>query len=331
MDEWQKKKKAASNGGRGMVKYIDYEEQKRLSRLKNVRGSITQSMQHNSWQTAQLEKRRKEQIRQRKKMNRAEKKTKVFQVDTGCSATPYEFTKCGLKLRLEKSSTEAGKSRLEVKVTRETHKPASKPLESQYPRDSMQLNRRNQAPAQKNNFLPKRKDDIRKKKDKENKPKVVMQNKEFRDNSRGSNNSSSSSNSKGKENGDNQNHDKQTLIEGKPLLQRKNAKKKSADCYFMDFESLKREHADAIEMLKQLDEENKRFFVRKDGGGDSRRTEEEEEEEEEGDNDEEVDESFAVTLPEGMLHATHLSISLHDIEDDDLQDDPQVGDDPEAE
>jgi len=26
-----------------------------------------------------------------------------------------------------------------------------------------------------------------------------------------------------------------------------------------------------------------------------------------------------------------LSISLHDIEDDDLQDDPQVGDDPEAE
>jgi hypothetical protein len=75
----------------------------------------------------------------------------------------------------------------------------------------------------------------------------------------------------------------------------------------IDNATLKREHDDAIEMLKHLDEENKRLFVTTDGGSGSRRTDDEE-----GGLDE-VGESLAVTLPEeGMLHATHLSISLHE-------------------
>jgi hypothetical protein len=353
MDEWSKKKLAASHGGRGMVKYIDYEEQKRLSRLRNVRGSINQSMQHNSWQASQLEKRRKEQIRQRKKKMDAQKRAaekKVFQVDTGCAATPYEFTKCGLKLRLEKSSSTASAPVKNREVKREADKPATKPLMSQYAKDSIELNRRKHALAQKNN-LSKRKEEIKankqssgtsvKKEDTDTKKNVVTtQNKDstnksvnlVRDNSGSSNNSNSSSGSEGKENGGNQNQEqekiaKQTLAEGKLLLQRKKTKKKSTDAYFMDFESLKREHAHAIEMLKQLDEENKRLFARRNGeGGEIRRTVEEEE-----DGIDEVDESLAVTLPEGMLHATHLSISLHDIEDNDLQDDLEVGFEPEAE
>ena len=95
IDTWTKKKAAASNGGAGMCKYIDYEEKKRKERLRNVRGSVNQSMQHNSWHATQLEKRRKEQLRQRKiDAKKKNRRKKGFQVDTG--RTPYEFTKCGL-------------------------------------------------------------------------------------------------------------------------------------------------------------------------------------------------------------------------------------------
>ena len=369
MDEWSKKKKAASNGGRGMCKYIDYEEQKRLSRLKNIRGSVNQSMQHNSWQASQLEKRRKEQIRQRKREAKKRAEKKEFQVDTGCAATPYAFTKCGLKLRLDKSKAPE-KSRTEAKREANTDKPVSKqlPLVSQYAIDSIELNRRKPAPSQKN--VTKRKEDIKlnkhsggglevgpdagratnsKKKDINTKSNAVTQkqakedsNKSsnlVRDNTRSSNSNSSSS--EGKENGDNPNRSnesknenaeaKQTLTKGKLFLHKKQPMKKSTDSYFMDFESLKREHADAIEMLKQLDEENKRLFVRKDGGVLDLDAEWTKEEEDDDINEDAVEKSLAVTLPEGMLHATHLSISLHDIEDNDLQDDREVGTKPEAE
>ena len=352
MDEWSKQKKAGSNGGLGMSKYVDYEEQKRLSRLRNVRGSINQSMQHNSWQTSQLEKRRKEQIRQRKMEAKKRAEKKGFQVDTGCVATSdYAFTKCGLKLKLSQSSstpTAPVNSRVEVKREEAdtTDKPASKPLVSQFARDSIELNRRKYAPAQKD--LTKRKEqpsermNVKKKdtdtKNKEDSDKSANLLPRAAANGAGiiSSNSSSSSSSEGKENGDNQ---MQTLAEGKLLLQGKKTRrrKKSTDSYFMDFESLKREHADAIEMLKQLDEENKRLFVR----SSSQEQEEQEEEEDRGgvaaewtkekegddigNDDAVVDESLAVTLPEGMLHATYLSISLHDLEENDLQDNGDMG------
>jgi len=345
-----------------MCKYIDYEEQKRLSRLKNIRGSVNQSMQHNSWQASQLEKRRREQIRQRKREAKKRAEKKEFQVDTGCAATPYAFTKCGLKLRLDKSKAPE-KSRTETKREAHTDKPVSKqlPLVSQYAIDSIELNRRKPAPAQRN--VTKRKEDIKlnkhsgggievdpdagratNSKKKDIKSNAVTQklakedsNKSsnlVRDNTRSSNSNSSSS--EGKENGDNPNRSKesknenaeakQTLTKGKLFLQKKQPMKKSTDSYFMDFESLKREHADAIEMLKQLDEENKRLFVRKDLDAEWTK-----EEEDDDINEDAVEKSLAVTLPEGMLHATHLSISLHDIEDDDLQDDREVGTTPEAE
>lgn len=384
MDEWLKKKKAASNGGLGMSKFVDYAEQKRLSRLKNIRGSINQSMQHNTWQASQLEKRRKEQIRQRKREAKRRAEKKGFQVDTSCAATPYEFTKCGLKLRLEKSSSTTAPEKSRTKVKREANnadEPEKKqlPLVSQYAIDSIELNRRKPAPAREN--VTKRKEDIKvckqsggglkvgpcpdagrtmnsmkkkegtinsiKKKEETTskiKPNAIQrqQNKDSnisvnlaRDNSRSSDSSSSRSSrgsSEGKENGDNSNRSKvsdsdgveakQTLPKGKLSSQKKKPTKKSTDSYFMDFASLKREHADAIEMLKQLDEENKRLFVKKDGGGFNFHAEwtkgQEEKEEDVG------EESLAVTLPEGMLHATHLSISLHEIEDDNLQDDGEV-------
>ncbi len=365
MDEWLKKKKAASNGGLGMSKFVDYAEQKRLSRLKNIRGSINQSMQHNTWQASQLEKRRKEQIRQRKREAKRRAEKKGFQVDTGC-ATPYEFTKCGLKLRLEKSSNttapEPEKSRTKTKrEANNADEPERNqlPLVSQYAADRIELHRRKPVPAQKNVNVTKRKEDVKVSKpfvgpcpdagrimDSKKKETNIKQNatqRQYkdsntsvnlaRDNSRSSDSSSSrcSSSSEGKENGDNSNRSKesdgveakQTLPKGKLSVPKKKPAKKSTDSYFMDFASLKREHADAIEMLKQLDEENKRLFVKKDGGGFDFDVDwtKGQEEEEEAVNDDVGEESLAVTLPEGMLHATHLSISLHEIEDYVLNDD----------
>eukprot|EP00986_Skeletonema_menzelii_P004210 scaffold1420_cov104-Skeletonema_menzelii.AAC.1 len=363
MDEWLKKKKAASNGGLGMSKFVDYAEQKRLSRLKNIRGSVNQSMQHNTWQASQLEKRRKEQIRQRKREAKRRAEKKGFQVDTGCAATPYEFTKCGLKLRLEKSSLAPEKSRTKAKRDpNNADEPETErkqlPLVSQHARDSIELNRRKPAPAQKN--VTKRKEDIKvstqfggalklkagpcpdagrtinsMKKEEETKIKIKPnamqrhQNKSnisvnlARDKRWSSDSSSSRSSSEGKENGDNSNRSlesdnveaKQTLPKGKQCLQKKKPMKKSTDSYFMDFAS-----------LKSLDEENKRLFVKKDGGGFDFDTEwtQRQEEKEEDVNDDVGEESLAVTLPEGMLHATHLSISLREIEDDVLQDDGEV-------
>ena len=372
-----------------MCKYIDYEEQKRLSRLKNIRGSINN--QHNSWQANQLEKRRKEQMRQRKRdeeakkrRRRAAEKTKnkgAFLVDTTATGTaPYEFTKCGLKLRLEKSyssttttSSALGSEKRRMDVKRDDANTDTKseskqqlPLVSKYAIDSIELNRRKPPHVRKKNVVKRKEQSCggpdpdaggrgmnAKKKEDANSikpPGAAQKLKQQQDSIQ----AATTTISKGKENGDNPNRSsnqsasenttqacKQTsLTKGKQLLQKKKPiNKKSSESYFMDFESLKREHADAIEMLKQLDEENKRLFVRKDGDGldiDTKWTDREEEEEREEDiNDDVVEESSAViTLPEGMLCATHLSISLHDSIGDDClqeQDDQEVGSKSEAE
>ena len=344
-----------------MCKYIDYEEQKRLSRLRNIRGSINQSMQHNSWQASQLEKRRKEQIRQRKREAKRRTEKKGFQVDTGCAATPYEFTKCGLKLRLAEKTSSSVPVKRGVKGKKETDRDKaattkSLQLVSQYAIDRIELNRRKPVPAEKN--VTKRKDDVnlkmhssvhdvKMKKDSIIKPKVNRKEVKTKDSnpetfpqdfSRSSSSSNSDSSSEGKENGDNPNQgqpedNKNSNIEtrqqtrGKPVMLSKKTKKKSIDSYFMDFDSLKREHADAIEMLKQLDEENKRLFGKKDAVGlgldinvnlNAELTKAKEQEETDDVVPDEAEQSFDVTLPEGMLHATHLSISLHDVEGDDL-------------
>jgi len=320
-----------------MCKYIDYEETKRLSRLRNVRGSISLLQQHNSWQALQLQKRRSEQIRQRKKDENAKKKDeekKGFQVDTGSTATPYEFTKCGLKLNL---SSQANRRGADV-VKEEMSQPESskQPLMSRFARDSIELNRRKNAPSEKK--IASLKDGGTNEKNKQAKKDVkpiVVRNKNSNEPiSDGETNNagrSNSSRSEGKENDEaNQNQTcgnavEQPLIEGKLLLKRKKTRKKSTALYFMDFESLKREHADAILMLKQLDEENKRLFV----------TEHEENVDEEianwanEDNEVRIDESIVadVILPDGLMHATHLSISLHDLEDNPLQQHVNNGDD----
>jgi hypothetical protein len=105
MDNWTKKKRAAESfGGQGMTRYIDSNEARRLSRLKNVRSSIGGTMsQHSGWQRAQIEKRRREQLRQRKKQAKKKPLGDGIRVDTGIH--PCDYTKTGLKLKLDQPST----------------------------------------------------------------------------------------------------------------------------------------------------------------------------------------------------------------------------------
>ena len=99
MDKWSKKKASETCGGIGMAKHIDDNEARRISRLKSIKSSIgTTMMSHKGWQAAQTEKRRKEQRAAKK---RAAKKKPIgtgIQVDTSISKADA-VTKCGLKLK----------------------------------------------------------------------------------------------------------------------------------------------------------------------------------------------------------------------------------------
>ena len=82
-----------------MSKYIDSNEARRLARLKQVRSSIGGTMtQHSGWQRQQIEKRRKEQLKQRKLQAKKKPIGEGIQIDT---SIPVDYTTTGLKLKLD--------------------------------------------------------------------------------------------------------------------------------------------------------------------------------------------------------------------------------------
>ncbi|KAL7486510.1 hypothetical protein ACHAW6_012123, partial [Cyclotella cf. meneghiniana] len=104
MDKWTKKKRAAEScGGKGMTKFVDSTEARRLSRLKNTKSSIGTKMTHSGWQKNQIEKRRKEQLRQRKEKANQKPIGEGIRVDT--SIQPCDYTKTGLKLKLDQPTS----------------------------------------------------------------------------------------------------------------------------------------------------------------------------------------------------------------------------------
>ena len=224
---------------------------------------------------------------------------------------------------------------------------ANKPLVSQFARDSIELNRRKNVTNRKkeeakpssslpnkpsNGNINKKKVTTTKNKVCEKKAAAPADKKDPADEATTA--VRAKAGGKGKENGDS-NADT-ILAEGKILMRRKSSTKKkmTSDSYYMDFESLKREHADAISMLKQLDEENKRLFVKKEDAVDDSNAcaatfgwagGEDGSEELLG---QDVDESIVpVSVPEGLLDATHLSI---DIDNNDEEYDVDIKDEAEA-
>lgn len=96
-----KKKKAAETcGGIGMAKYIDTDEARRLTRLKSIKSSISNNFKHNDWQAQRIEKRKRERLRQQKEEAKQKPLGNGIHVDTKVSKVDA-MTKCGLKLKLK--------------------------------------------------------------------------------------------------------------------------------------------------------------------------------------------------------------------------------------
>ncbi|KAL7541846.1 hypothetical protein ACHAXR_011292 [Thalassiosira sp. AJA248-18] len=122
MDKWSKKKASETCGGLGMSKYIDSNEARRLNRLKTIKSSIGSKVAHNGWQKQQIEKRRKEQIRQRKKDAKKKQTGDGIQVDTKISKSDA-VSKCGLKLKVIAADPASGKIRQKKEASQNTQRP----------------------------------------------------------------------------------------------------------------------------------------------------------------------------------------------------------------
>ena len=208
-----------------MAKYIDSRETKRLSRLRNVKSSLSSMTSHSGWQKDQIEKRRRDQVRQRKKESQMAPLGDGIKVDTQAKREDAH-TKCGLKLKMsaEKTTTE---------TSQPVPKPKPKPsvVRGFLPNNIPRLHKNKTEPPS----APDREcqDAVRLAK---NKSKRQQQN-------RGSwQKQNSGFCSGGKEN---------TMVTQKPCTKRKDTQKH----YSMDISSLRREHAEAISMLEELNKQ----------------------------------------------------------------------------
>lgn len=252
-----------------MSKYIDSNEARRIARLKNVRSSIGSSMtQHSGWQKQQIEKRRKEQLR--KKREEAKKKPigDGIKVETNI---PVDYTTTGLKLKLKPSK----------KLLTGQKKPTAFPLPQQKPWQTNQVQvalpidpvrRKQPAPTNRNanSATQLQTTEI------QGRLKALSLSSNTNTNQNAPHNSTESkrhsfipkftgkSNAckskfqtdEGKENGD-------TSFDqpGHCISRVSNLKKPGPKKHFQlltDINSLKREHADALKMLQDLDKEENR-------------------------------------------------------------------------
>ena len=347
----KKKKAAESYGGMGMAKYIDSNEARRIARLKKVKSSIRRSSmtQHSGWQKAQIEQRRKEQLRQRKQQANKKPIGDGIKVET---SIPIDYTTTGLKLKhqidnlADNQSAKQYKEQVtfsnqaplpinpvrrrneststKVQREKETHKMRSAKMRLEV-KDRLQAlslssndNRNKNVSSGTTHITSKRPSRI---------PKF---------NGRAPSNKTS----KSEENKEND----LSSLDPKPKYTSRatNLKKPTTQKHFQlatDLNALKREHADALKMLQELDkEENRRrslgsadsdysfdsdessgrdIFERANRGG---RCENEANGEQFVTSSETVsrsirdaglDESFA-WLPEGIKDASHLSIILNE-------------------
>ena len=241
-----------------MEKYIDSNEARRLSRLNNIKSSIGSKMQHNGYLKIQTERRRKEQLRARKMEAKNRKHIgNGIHVDTSISKADA-VSKCGLKLKVTQENTarqvssrvHQEKKKVEAKKpsTRRRFVPKKKQAvhveeEASLPllKDRLKVsdvgnnNSTNIRSKQPKQLAPIQSKPIQRK-------SLIHQRRRVEDGKENSDNSNSSSNN-------------QELPRNKPDLSavHKGASTTSPKKYFMDIDSLRREHADAIKMLEALD------------------------------------------------------------------------------
>ena len=239
-----------------MQKYIDSNEARRLSRLNNIKSSIGSKMQHNCYLKIQTEKRRKEQLKQRKMEAKNRKHIgNGIHVDTSISKADA-VSKCGLKLKVTQENTarqvssrvHQEKKKVEAKKpsTRRGFVPKKKQAVHVEEEASLPLlkDRLKVSDVGNNNSTNTRSKQPKQLAPIQRKPRnsLIHQRRRVEDGKENSDNSNSSSNN-------------QELPRNKPDLSavHKGASTTSQKKYFMDIDSLRREHADAIKMLEELD------------------------------------------------------------------------------
>lgn len=203
-----------------MSKYIDSNETRRLSRLKNVKSSIGSKISHNGWLKKQIEKRRIENLRQRKEEAKRKPIGDGIQVDTKVSKSDA-VSKCGLKLKvtMKQGQIIRDSSRRKTTYRKST---VDKPSTLDEAPQRKQLDWTSATRPKK--YVPRRANN-----DKENNHHATTEE---------------------------SNCNITADHEGRMKKGSSNTSKK----YFMDIDSLRREHANAIKMLEELDinEGNKR-------------------------------------------------------------------------
>ena len=131
-----------------MTKYIDSNEQRRKNRLKNTKSSIGSTMtSHSGWQKSQIEKRRKEQLRQKRRDAKKKQLGTGIEVENKVSKSDA-VSKCGLKLKVIDDTDPAGGRVQEEKKTRLPPQiEASQKIQS-----NLRLNQPKQVPKKQTDF-----------------------------------------------------------------------------------------------------------------------------------------------------------------------------------
>ena len=243
-----------------MAKYIDANEAMRLKRLKNIKSSLGNNISHNDWQKEQIEKRRKEQLRRRREEAKRKPLGDGIRVDIKISKSDA-VSKCGLKLKAAFiSKTQEWKTKEMVPPQQKTSR---KVLAEQEEGNEDRRRRRIQSNHRRYSCDPV------KRADNGNNPGIILRMSSFPNlgtlekagpiQQKQQKNDSSKTRSRTDEDKENSGDSftEATVTDDVAVLPTKNktvalipANNKK---YFMDIDSLKREHADAMKMLEELE------------------------------------------------------------------------------
>ena len=241
-----------------MAKYVDASEAMRLKRLKNIKSSLGNKMSHNDWQKEQIEKRRKDQLRQRREEAKRKPLGDGIRVDTKISKSDA-ISKCGLRLKA------AFISKTQERKPKEMVPPQQKKSRTVLAEQDEENEEGRRRRFQSNNR--RYSCDPIKRADNANNPGIIPRISSFpnlgtlkeaapipKKQQKKDSSTTRSQMDEDKENsGDSNSMSKDCATAADDVAVFPTKTKTVAPKYFMDIDSLKREHADAMKMLEELE------------------------------------------------------------------------------
>ena len=233
-----------------MLKFIDVKETRRLSRLKNVKSSIGSTISHNGWLKKQIEKRRIEKLRQRKEEAKKKPIGDGIQVDTKIRKSDA-VSKCGLKLKVTNTQEESSRNsyrRMTNQVEKSMNTPA---LMDEKETQALNLSAASLQRRDQTSIL---------RKNSTNQPTNRTSATKLNNSIRCESERRPCRVNKGKENNQNPYKNKSQHKDAVEHMGTTKKRSTTSKHFYMNIDSLRREHADAIKMLEELDinEGNKR-------------------------------------------------------------------------